>query len=140
MRRSLSRVVLDVLGAINEALRESRDFTEWEHYPLNVVHDPKSHTQYYFHARSSDDRNAPALIRARTRRVRSQFRAPAKKATCTRHCHAQQNSVATIHVYYPAQQESFVTSLSKVCAASFSPSTVVRYGKIISARSSIVSF
>ena len=39
---------------------------------------------------------------------------------------------------YPAQQDSFFTSLSKVCAASFSPSTVVRYGKIVSARSSIV--
>lgn len=39
---------------------------------------------------------------------------------------------------YPAQQDNFFTSLSKVWAASFNPSTVVRYGKIVSARSSIV--
>jgi len=39
---------------------------------------------------------------------------------------------------YPAQQESFATSLSKAWAASFSPSTVVRYGKIVSANCSTV--
>lgn len=41
-----------------EALRGS-DFTEWEHYPPNDVHDPKSHAQYYFHAHPPDDRDAP---------------------------------------------------------------------------------
>jgi hypothetical protein len=30
---------------------------------------------------------------------------------------------------HPAQQDSCVTSLLNVCAASFSPSTIVRYGK-----------
>ncbi len=44
---------------VNEALRGSSDFTEWEHYPPNDVHDPKSHAQYYFHAHSPDDRDAP---------------------------------------------------------------------------------
>lgn len=38
-----------------------------------------------------------------------------------------------------AQHESFATSLSKAKAASFRPSTVVRYGKMVSARSSMVS-
>src|SRR5579883_3668321 len=38
----------------------------------------------------------------------------------------------------PAQHESFATSLLKASAASFRPSTVVRYGKIVSARSSTV--
>ena len=42
-----------------EALRGSGDFTEWEHYPPNDVHDPKSHAQYYFHAHPPDDRDAP---------------------------------------------------------------------------------
>ncbi len=42
-----------------EALRGSRDFAEWEHYPPNDVHDPKSHAQYYFHAHPPDDRDAP---------------------------------------------------------------------------------
>ena len=36
---------------------------------------------------------------------------------------------------YPAQHDSLETSISKVCAASFKPSTVVRYGKIISPNS-----
>ena len=36
---------------------------------------------------------------------------------------------------YPAQHDSLDTSISKVCAASFKPSTVVRYGKIISPNS-----
>jgi hypothetical protein len=31
-------------------------------------------------------------------------------------------------IAYPAQQESCFTSMEKVCAASFSPSTIVRYG------------
>ena len=30
---------------------------------------------------------------------------------------------------YPAQQDSCLTSFEKVCAASFNPSTIVRYGK-----------
>ena len=38
--------------------------------------------------------------------------------------------------HHPAQQDSLATSFSKVCAANFSPSTVVRYGKIIAPRSS----
>jgi hypothetical protein len=42
-----------------EALRGSGDFTEWEHYPPDDVRDPKSHAQYYFHAHSPDDRDAP---------------------------------------------------------------------------------
>ncbi len=42
-----------------EALRGSSDFTEWEHYPPNDVHDPTSHAQYYFHAHPPDDRDAP---------------------------------------------------------------------------------
>lgn len=37
---------------------------------------------------------------------------------------------------YPAQHDNFETSFSNVCAASFNPSTVVRYGKIIAPRSS----
>jgi hypothetical protein len=44
---------------VDEALRGSGDFTEWEHYPPNDVQDPKSHAQYYFHAHSPDDRGAP---------------------------------------------------------------------------------
>src|SRR5258708_3899318 len=44
----------------------------------------------------------------------------------------------TLRLPYPAQQDSFFTSLSNVCAASFSPSTVVRYGKTVSDRSSMV--
>jgi integrase len=42
-------------------------------------------------------------------------------------------------IVYPAQHESFATSLAKPSAANFRPSTVVRYGKIVSARSSTVS-
>ncbi len=42
-----------------EALRGCGDFTEWEHYPPHDVRDPKSHAQYYFHAHSPDDRDAP---------------------------------------------------------------------------------
>src|SRR6266852_6550703 len=41
-------------------------------------------------------------------------------------------------ILYPAQHDSFATSFSNARAASFNPSTVVRYGKIISARSSVV--
>ncbi len=44
---------------VNEVLRGSADFTEWDHYPSNDVQDPKSHAQYYFHAHSQDDRDAP---------------------------------------------------------------------------------
>jgi hypothetical protein len=44
---------------VNEALRGSSDFTEWEHYPPNDVHDPNSHAQYYFHAHSPEDRDDP---------------------------------------------------------------------------------
>src|SRR5690606_40650289 len=39
---------------------------------------------------------------------------------------------------HPAQHDNLVTSLSNASAASFSPSTVLRYGKIMSARSSTV--
>ena len=42
-----------------EALRGSGDFTEWEHYPPDDVHDPTSHAQYYFHAHPPDDRDVP---------------------------------------------------------------------------------
>ena len=42
-----------------EALHGSSNFTEWEHYPPEDVHDPKSHAQYYFHAHPPDDREAP---------------------------------------------------------------------------------
>jgi hypothetical protein len=42
-----------------EALRGSGDFAEWEHYPPDDVRDPASHAQYYFHAHSPDDRDAP---------------------------------------------------------------------------------
>ena len=42
-----------------EVLRGGGDFTEWEHYPPDDVHDPKSHAQYYFHAHPPDDRDAP---------------------------------------------------------------------------------
>jgi len=44
---------------VNEALRGCDNFMEWEHYPPNDVHDPKSHAQYYFHAHSPDDRDDP---------------------------------------------------------------------------------
>ena len=40
--------------------------------------------------------------------------------------------------HHPAQHESMVTSLPKLSAASFKPSTVVRYGKRVSARSCTV--
>lgn len=39
---------------------------------------------------------------------------------------------------YPAQQESWLTSCVNVCAASFSPSTIVRYGNNWLARSCTV--
>jgi hypothetical protein len=52
---------------------------------------------------------------------------------------AEECALALITLY-PAQQDSFVTSFSNARAASFNPSTVVRYGKIVSARSSVVSF
>ena len=42
---------------------------------------------------------------------------------------------ASVVTGYPAQHDSLDTSISKVCAASFKPSTVVRYGKIISPNS-----
>ena len=42
-----------------EALRGSSDFTEWEHYPPDDVHDRKSHAQYYFHAHPPDGRDTP---------------------------------------------------------------------------------
>lgn len=42
-----------------EVLRETGDFTEWEHYPSNDVPDPTSHGQFYFHAHPQDDRDAP---------------------------------------------------------------------------------
>ncbi|KAF0208008.1 MAG: hypothetical protein FD139_3668 [Methylocystaceae bacterium] len=41
-------------------------------------------------------------------------------------------------IAYPAQQDSCFTSLLKVCAASFSPSTIVRYGNNWSASSCAV--
>jgi hypothetical protein len=41
---------------------------------------------------------------------------------------------------WPAQHDNFATSLAKPSAASFRPSTVVKYGKIVSARSSTVRF
>jgi hypothetical protein len=44
---------------VMEALRGSEEFTEWEHYPPNDVHDPRSHAHYYFHAHSPDDRDRP---------------------------------------------------------------------------------
>lgn len=42
-----------------EALRGSDEFTEWDHYPPDDVHDPKSHVHYYFHAHSPDGRDRP---------------------------------------------------------------------------------
>jgi hypothetical protein len=42
-----------------EALRGSGDFTEWEHYPPEDVHDPNSHAQYYFHAHPPENRDSP---------------------------------------------------------------------------------
>jgi hypothetical protein len=42
-----------------EVLRGSGDFTEWDHYPPDDVHDPKSGAQYYFHAHPPDDRADP---------------------------------------------------------------------------------
>jgi hypothetical protein len=44
-------------NVVIEALRGG-DFTEWEHYPPNDVHDPHSHAQYYFHAHPPEDRDA----------------------------------------------------------------------------------
>jgi len=44
---------------VMEALRGSQAFTEWEHYPLDDVHDPESHAHYYFHAHSPDGRDRP---------------------------------------------------------------------------------
>lgn len=44
---------------VMEALLGSQAFTEWEHYPLDDVHDPKSHAHYYFHAHSPDGRDRP---------------------------------------------------------------------------------
>lgn len=48
----------DGTNLVIEALRGS-DFTEWEHYPSNDVHDPRSHAQYYFHAHPPNDRDVP---------------------------------------------------------------------------------
>lgn len=47
------------INLVTEVLRGSGDFTEWEHYPPDDVHDPKSHAQYYFHAHPPDDRDDP---------------------------------------------------------------------------------
>ncbi len=44
---------------VMEVIRGSGDFTEWEHYPPDDAHDPKSHAQYFFHAHPPDDRDAP---------------------------------------------------------------------------------
>lgn len=44
---------------VMEALRGSKEFTEWEHYPPNDVHDPRSHAHYYFHAHAPDGRDRP---------------------------------------------------------------------------------
>jgi hypothetical protein len=46
---------------VMEALRGSgsKEFTEWEHYPSDDVHDPKSHAHYYFHVHSPDGRDRP---------------------------------------------------------------------------------
>lgn len=43
--------------------------------------------------------------------------------------HEQPHAFEAAHGHYPAQQDSCLTSFEKVCAASFSPSTMVRYGK-----------
>jgi hypothetical protein len=42
-----------------DALRGSAEFVEWQHYPHDEVHDPKSHAQYFFHAHPGGDRAAP---------------------------------------------------------------------------------
>ncbi len=44
---------------VTEVLRGSGDFAEWEHYPPDDVHDPRSRAQYYFHAHPPDDRDDP---------------------------------------------------------------------------------
>jgi hypothetical protein len=41
---------------VTEVLRGGGDFTQWEHYPPDDVHDPESHAQYYFHAHPPEDR------------------------------------------------------------------------------------
>lgn len=40
---------------VGEVLRGA-DFTEWEHYPPDDVHDPETHAHYYFHAHAPDER------------------------------------------------------------------------------------
>ncbi len=42
LEKSGSNLVAEVLG--------DREFVEYDHYPPNDVYDPKTHTQYYFHA------------------------------------------------------------------------------------------
>jgi len=73
---------------------------------------------------------------ARHRRRRTRRQAPSDSRPLSPGNQAPQQAIlAPIRQYmpvlpmmacYPAQQLSFATSLSKVCAASFSPSTVVR--------------
>ena len=40
---------------VSEVLRNNGDFTQWEHYPPDDVHDPDSHSQYYFHAHAPEE-------------------------------------------------------------------------------------
>jgi hypothetical protein len=41
---------------VGELLRDSDTFYEWNHYPEGDVYDPRSHSQYYFHAHPKDQR------------------------------------------------------------------------------------
>ena len=41
---------------VGELLKTEDDFFEWEHYPDDDVRDEESHSQYFYHAHSLDDR------------------------------------------------------------------------------------
>ena len=43
-------------NVVGELLRESTTFYEWNHYPDGDVFDPRSNSQYYYHAHPKDER------------------------------------------------------------------------------------
>jgi hypothetical protein len=43
-------------NVVGELLRESTTFYEWNHYPEGDVFDPRSNSQYYYHAHPKDER------------------------------------------------------------------------------------
>ena len=43
-------------NVVGELLRDTGTFYEWDHYPKGDVYDPETHSQYYYHAHSADER------------------------------------------------------------------------------------